>query len=328
MELRAEPSNPPFSFFDGKMADLCMDDWVSDEDQTIIDRLTDPEKKVRRTWHTLNDTEYVKKIPTCGSFSGRSVNIYSGVLQAVCWHCRCWQTRGGARCEECFSRRRDTFKQKIQDAMRKCRPPFYLKLPRDRMSETVRRLNLKKNQYLRFPTKNGADVLIADMNDIRRVTKSVCISTINDLDLDALSDTPIDQRTSGSLGSRKVSTAKIYIATAHINPKEVSAQMEARALFKAEQVTLGADPKTLHEVEDCINAKIEAYASSIRAQGGKVTVLYVHKPCRLSYISWSLITEVKMSDMMLRALSFPRNNTQKHGDGAFEALGGDPTVIH
>ncbi len=330
------PEPPPFSFLGTEKVDLCPDDYdeISDEGQAHLDRLTDPNKKKRKPWHSLTDEEYAEKIPGCGTYSGRSANIYSGVIQAVCWHCRCWQTRGEVRCEHCFERRMQAFKQKLKDAYEKCSSLYLLKLPHDKMTDIIHRLKLNKSQFLRFPTKNEdgtvMDFLVTRMNDIKRVIQSEPLHgyEFGRINLDVIADTPMGYRTSGSLGSRKIVTARIFIATAHIDPSKVTAEMETKALFKAEQATLGANPKTHKEVEDCINKKIEAYASSIRMQGGKVNVKYVHKPCRISYISWTILTEVKMSDMALRALSFPRNKTQNHGDEAFAALQGDSTVIH
>jgi len=309
------------------------EDAVSDEIQDRLNALHDFPPRKRKPRHPLSDKEYAKKILGCRTYSGRSANIYTGVLQAVCWHCHGWQTRGGVRCEYCFERRKKVFKQKIKDALKRS-PLYILELPHEKMTEIIAILDLNKPQYLRFPAKNEdgtvVDFLIAQAKDIKRVKQAVPFHgcEFGFVNLDAVADTPMGYRTSGSLGNRKTASARVFIATAHIDPKEVTAKMETKALFKAEQATLGANPKTLSEVEDYINKKIEAYASSIRMQGGRINVVYVHKSCRISYVSWLIHTEVKMSDMALRALSFPRNNTQKHGDEVFSALSGDSTVIH
>jgi len=60
------------------------EDAVSDEIQDRLNALHDFPPRKRKPRHPLSDKEYAKKILGCRTYSGRSANIYTGVLQAVC----------------------------------------------------------------------------------------------------------------------------------------------------------------------------------------------------------------------------------------------------
>jgi hypothetical protein len=226
------------------------------------------------------------------------------------YHCDLWRDD---YCPRCAAYRSTKYKKQMQKAFVRASEDGrkLKKITVDKSGARSLCAKLKKDEYQRLPQDDDKIVFLVDSDkntDGVGESEELSWEALDEIDWDALVQTPDNQRITGSLG-RKASTidddeVEIKAPRFTVHP-QTTPEQEIEALTKTFEETLHLNPQTPEELEAALEERTKIFVAKLKEAGGKLLHRVNHGPMKvkISRISW----EVEYTDYMIRDMVHVEN---------------------
>ncbi len=207
----------------------------------------------------------------CSQQWGNVYDPLTGDQTSIPLRCGQWRDQ---ECPICFNLRLEEMREEIVEASK---VTSLRVVPLDQAEDI--KSQLSKEEYRRLPTKSGSDygdgLFIFDNSELK-VEEGFKLDPYfaYGLDWTVLANTPIDKRTSGSLGKsvgNPVASKQTEVETMQINVSDIDEESIQEARKESVYRTSFLEPRTIEQAQSAVVVRAACFCEEIVKRGGKVT---------------------------------------------------------